>query len=246
MDITQICIRGDKTNGKRIIQFFERLGYKNFYDQTCAEDHYYHVHEGCIYKWVGEGLPHNSTAITLSDTILPSEWCVKLPCDEAVNHLSVKHGHLIYTKGWEYCGENTLGKKWFVSNFSSGLELTPAQFKALTEDQREIEGYVCPMDYYGGKVKKGDFITQDGDVYEKKSDLYTLHFPPELVEPNWQPVFKEEKIMVGGAPIVIQNNLAKIYGIVWDADQLAAIKKILEENTTPETIQKIINKLTNE
>jgi hypothetical protein len=115
LTIENICIRGDKTNGKRIIQFFERLGYENRYKLNGEYDNcYYHAHAGLI--CYNECHPSDKTLITLSDTLLPSEWCV---FDENDKLIKWSSPHL--------------------KNVKESLHLTPSQFKALTEDQSEIK-----------------------------------------------------------------------------------------------------------
>jgi hypothetical protein len=116
LTIENICIRGDKTNGKRIIQFFERLGGNNRIEQyDGAGDGYYLMDSNNQIKHRGY-IPQGFTLITLSDTLLPSEWCV---FDENDKLIKWSSPHL--------------------KNVKESLHLTPSQFKALTEDQREIE-----------------------------------------------------------------------------------------------------------
>jgi hypothetical protein len=133
MTIENICIRGDKTNGKRIIQFFKRLGYENRHSLDGNDPGYYYFinHVGEI----GSNQCTDRTLITLSDTLLPSEWCA--PNTEEVRKYLNPIDEGCIPKCWTFIGM----KKDEVdcSDYTWGVELLESQFKALTEDQREIE-----------------------------------------------------------------------------------------------------------
>ena len=239
MTIEQICIRGDKTNGKRIIQFFERLGYKNDLDLNGTHDYqFYYVSEGGIRSKGVSLLQSKLTVITLSDTLLPSEWCVEMPCEEALKYVIAKSGSKFsgvckYYGYDEHEGYKGRSDQW-------GLTLTPSQFKALTEDQREIEYYECPVEA-GQYIQKGSrFIKKDEHSYinEHGNLMYKA-----IVEAFFTPVFKEEKIMVDGKEVEFKYGDVVLAGVKFSPNEVAAIHRIISSNTTPETIEKIINKL---
>jgi hypothetical protein len=79
------------------------------------------------------------------------------------------------------------------------LEQLLAHFRKDKAEERKHIGYICPQDYYGGRVKKGDIIAISKkwddettyQIYFKETENYEF-FPAELVE-TWQKAYEDDE-----------------------------------------------------
>jgi hypothetical protein len=88
------------------------------------------------------------------------------------------------------------------ANFKYNLpEITLSEFESLFST-KEIIGYKCPMDLFGGLVRAGtvyNFEEHTKDLYYPTTWRGSKGLPKEIVE-TWEPVFKkeEEKVVICG------------------------------------------------
>jgi len=85
--------------------------------------------------------------------------------------------------------------------------ITFDQFKEMFEG--EIIGYECPMDLYGGEIKKGTIYRNIHNVawYIPDDNANGFHIPTEIVE-TWKPVYKQtsKTVMVGGKEWIVDKH----------------------------------------
>lgn len=105
----------------------------------------------------------------------------------------------------------------------------------------KILGYECPMDLYGGSIKKGDIYSKciNDNYYEPNSFNNVSHLLPAEIVETWNPVY-EEDIYVGGEKVElnIDKDFAYIHGIWITKEDLELLRDIPRE-----TYDKIIKKL---
>lgn len=98
------------------------------------------------------------------------------------HYLQVENGK--YSRGWPHEQEGY-------------TNITFNQFKILTNmntDTKEIIGYKCPSDLYGGAIKAKEIYKKclNPDFYEPTTiDNDSVVLPKEIVE-TWEPVYEEE------------------------------------------------------
>lgn len=140
----------------------------------------YHIHEGDI----------------------PDKWCVRVTRENHKeifkwrNHYDcVIYGYINYPTGLKH----DLNSEWRPDIRPGYTEITFNQFNQfiLEEDmEKEIIGYKCPQDLYGGSVRKGDlYVKKNSDCNwyypDKNGDPEVgQKIPKEIVE-TWEPVYKD-------------------------------------------------------
>jgi len=98
--------------------------------------------------------------------------------------------------------------------------------KNMSKDKKII-GYKCPIDLFGGEIKKGEIFRKMNSKFYKVSltgvTEYSKHLPREIVE-SWEPIYEEE-YRVGD--FVITEGYCDIYdGKVLE---ITRIKKVNED-----------------
>ena len=103
---------------------------------------------------------------------------------------------------------------------------SPKEFLELLKqkDMKEIIGYECPMDLFGGEIKKGTvYIEMASGIHYRPKETMLRHdnycFPKEIVE-TWQPVYKEEEIKLCGKELVFYPNDFKLNGTRYHINEL--------------------------
>ena len=92
--------------------------------------------------------------------------------------------------------------------------------------EKTILGYECPMDLYGGKIKKGDVInhlkvlTNDPEcILFEKGEYSAEYLPLELVL-TWKPIYEDEKLFLDNEKTieieVINKDAIRIDWVVYD------------------------------
>jgi hypothetical protein len=115
-------------------------------------------------------------------------------------------------------------------NMLDWKEISFTLFKKLVlkqeENVKEIIGYICPTDLWGGDVKKGSIFTKDMNsptnyTYNKEE---CFRIAQEIVE-TWEPVYKEE-FKVGDWVYSIDNTFANIRNRCVQIDEITTDNKI--------------------
>lgn len=154
----------------------------------------------------------------------PKEWAVLNDGSQRFKDTVVKYINVDWIKGEDrgaYYG--WIDNRWqVVGSLRSGTSLlTLDEFEEILNNQKskemakEIIGYKCPMNIWNAKdggvgVLKGDLFVKSGTgtlnyVHHRISNTF---LPKELVE-TWEPVYKDEKIIVPGTDyeVVIVNGV---------------------------------------
>jgi len=119
---------------------------------------------------------------------------------------------------------------------------------------QKIIGYAAPFDLFGGRIKKGYVFHFENDYWFCKEISYGFNFPKEWVEKDWQPVFEEEKILLGEYEVEFKNMYVNIDRTSYTTQDLQHIKSVFNHckitsirwhnaDITLETINKIIERL---
>jgi hypothetical protein len=145
-----------------------------------------------------------------TDFIIPKKFAIKID-DE--NRSEVKR--IAYACGVDKNIDGTLlsfESKYPYYHFNNGKyvprsyhdseykELTFDHFKLLFDCgvEKEIEGYLAPMDLFGGLVRAGtvyNFEEHTKDLYYPTTWRGSKGLPKEIVE-TWEPVFKSKEVII--------------------------------------------------
>lgn len=117
--------------------------------------------------------------------------------------------------------------------------LTPS-LEAMNKKETTKSGtqYVCPMDLFGGSIKKGDIYSKcvNDNYYEPNSFNNTSHLLPAEIVETWEKV--QEDVFVNCEKVVFKNGGAHINGIFFLKHEIKGMVGL-----TPEDINKIIERL---
>lgn len=150
---------------------------------------------------------------------LPEKWCIKPKNEQELKEV------------YKYCCKVSEAKSttcyyhypafssncWASRNIQPGYtEITFEEFKKYILDttdmkDKKIIGYKAPVDMYSGGVQKGHlFVTNASDSYKPQGEVSTL-LERELVMPSsivetWEPVYEDDKIMLGKWEVKFNSN----------------------------------------
>lgn len=185
---------------------------------------------------------NNPTLITLEqwdsivnpkEFVLPEKWCIKVG----------RNSTPIEVYNWRCSLSDSSGYNWYDEGFIKSdssrdgyrgqhveekplthTEITFDQFKQYVlkqtdkmEDNKELIGYKCPTNLFGGKIAKDVLYVK---IIYKKTNQYapagaqvsTYDLPEEIVE-TWEPVYKSKYELpeINGYKGIIENNQI-VYG----------------------------------
>jgi hypothetical protein len=139
-----------------------------------------------------------------------------------------------------------------IYNFSDTEPEMYIEFSQVDFEERKIIGYKTPMAFYGGKIPKGSFISidnilnLDGDYWFKNTDI-TMVLPIELIENIFEPVYEEEKLMLGEFEVVEEKGTMGIYvnagGLSLNKTLIEKILKVLKSGATEKQFEKVLEKI---
>lgn len=207
--------------------------------------------------------------IDFEEFILPEKWCIMRTVNnyKIINDWFNKNNTRNYTFDCTayYIYSGCLNGNWIIINTTINPDYTEITFEqfckyVLKENimEKEIIGYKCPINLYGGKLKKGDILDQKGSAqglsYSKNLDN-KYYIPKEIVE-TWEPVYKQEELKLGEYIIEFKKNSIKVNNQEFDSEELLFIKSHIEKSSDnlvfikgikiiKELLQEILNKLKN-
>lgn len=158
--------------------------------------------------------PPPITIYKATDFIIPEKFCILV---NEENREEIKR--IAYACGMDKDDMGTIltfnhGNQYY--SFENGIlikcsiepndnELTFDHFKLLFdggEEEKEIEGYICPMDLYNGNVKKGELFNigmlGKANWYKPSrlgKDDQSFMIPKEIVE-TWDPIYKSKEVII--------------------------------------------------
>jgi hypothetical protein len=186
---------------KETIDFCKELGYEvtvyevskfdenNFYYEYLINDH------GRVNGAVTN--IHYLSGQTLCNWETEKELCKALLAATEGNKVYKDEYYLFQNETIEKCHQNYIYPK---------IENKPTLEQLLTHFrnkpmEKKIIGYECPMDLYGGRIKRGDVINHLNTLDNEKkcikigSSIIHDYLPLELVL-TWKPIYDEDKLFL--------------------------------------------------
>jgi len=137
------------------------------------------------------------------------------------------------------------------------FEFPPKEFILFSKidfEEKEIVGYKTPMKLFGESLPVGELYVRglvndvaSANYYVPKrlqvraSSTQQQMIPKEIVE-QWEPVYKEDKIIVGGEEVEFIHSCVKIKGKHFSKEGFEVIQQLLD-HPDKDIINKIINRL---
>lgn len=176
---------------------------------------------------------------------------------DRVMHFIRKEGHRYqYTMGSHY-GDNLClnfqdgchcNKSYYLENGYGVIDFSQLNFD---EKMKKIIGYKAPYDLFGGDIKKGTVYP----VFETTDRTKEFFVPLEIVK-TWEPVYEEEKIMIGkyeasfkdkgyvafGCQSYTKEDVRFLYNLI-SSSEVGAKVEIHGTKMTPDLLSNIIKQI---
>jgi hypothetical protein len=188
-----------KNYDQETIDFCKELGYEV---NSLADNNYYYKFLINDHGRVNGAVTniHYTSGQTLCNWKTEKELCKAL--------LAATDGIKIFEHEYIYLPkENTINKSEdLIVSFVSHLVQKPTLKKLLTHFrnkpmEKTILGYECPMDLYGGKIKKGEVIkaevtNDNGNIVAVYNDTAIFELLPIELVKSWKPIYEDDKLFL--------------------------------------------------